>query len=307
MKVNYFAYCIKDNSTGFTAFENISDIINLYCLHKNKLELSKDRSLKKLYLAKPEIYNDVYYFMTPAVLAGYKAVDRLSGIVNDLVSILGTDSLEKVSYVYIDPTLPILGLASGRGCADIEDLIFFVESILNEKNKKQRYKIQTNALKSEISKSSASDFKLITEAKIKLNNARAVDVLSGFIGKSPSENMEVEIKIKRTNKKENIKDFINPLIKKINNDIDKEYAEIYFRGKATELQSNIKDYLLDSSGNIFDVINPNIKMSMEEQIIEKRYRNQEVVDAFDNHFNSFNGRILENFDSRDWINMLEKE
>jgi len=307
MKVNYFSYYIKDNATGLSAFENICSIINNFCQFQDKNELAKDHKLKKLYLATTSIHSDVFYLMTPAVLGGLKAVNRLQGVIKDIVSLLGTDSLEKVAYLYIDPELPIIGFASGRGCADIDDLSFFIDEVLNTRKAKKKYTIKFKPIKSKISKGDAKKFKLITEAKVRIESNKAVSILSGLLSKEPSENMAVEVTIKRTDKKENIKEFIAPLLKSLSDKNDKNYAEVYLRAKADEFQSNVKEYILDSNGVIFDFLNPTLKSSMEEQLIEKRYKNQGVVDAANKIMASYSGRIPKSFDDEGWNKMKEIE
>ncbi len=89
--------------------------------------------------------------------------------------------------------------------------------------------------------------------------------------------MEVQIIVKRKDRKENVKDYIQPLLSSLSSSNDKEYAEIYFRAKADEFQSNVKEFILDQNQNIFDIINPHLKAKIEEQILEKRYKNQVVI------------------------------
>jgi len=119
--------------------------------------------------------------------------------------------------------------------------------------------------------------------------------------------MAVEVTIKRTDKKENIKEFIAPLLKSLSDKNDKNYAEVYLRAKADEFQSNVKEYILDSNGVIFDFLNPTLKSSMEEQLIEKRYKNQGVVDAANKIMASYSGRIPKSFDDEGWNKMKEIE
>ena len=78
----------------------------------------------------------------------------------------------------------------------------------------QRFSFKISILKVEINAKSATKFKLITEARVKLNNTSVKDVVNGLFGKDLPENMEVEVVIKRTNRKENVKDYIDPLLTK---------------------------------------------------------------------------------------------
>jgi len=307
MKVNYFSYSIDDASTGHSAFENISSIVDHYCEYQNKNLLAKDHKIKKLYLAKPLMHANVFYLMTPAPLGGFKAVDRLQGVIKDLVSVLGADSLEKVAYIYLDPKFPIIGFASGRGCADIDDLCFFINEIINDKKSKKRYAIDLKPIRNKVMKGDASNFKLITSARVRLESNKAKGILGGFLGKSPSDNMVVEVIVKRTDRKENIKDFISPLLDSLADKNDKSYAEVYLKAKADEFQSNVKEYMLDSSGVMFDFLNPNLKTTMEEQIVEKRYKNQEVVEATNGIVSSFSDRVKASFNDSDWDKMKEAD
>ncbi|HGE8526219.1 MULTISPECIES: hypothetical protein [Serratia] len=253
--------------------------------------MKKNRGLKRLYLAMPSSFDGIYYLTTPAITTAFKAVDRATGVVNDLSSVLGKDSLEKVTYFFIDPKLSLIGVTEGKGNADIDDLQFFINEIINQDFKSQIFTFELCTLKIEIKSRSASKFKLITEARVKLNNDSVADVINGLFGKEPSSNMEVQIIVKRKDRKENVKDYIQPLLTSLSTSDDKDYAEIYFRAKADEFQSNVKEFILDQNQNIFDIINPHLKAKIEEQILEKRYKNQVVISECDAYAQKFIGRI----------------
>lgn len=306
MKLNYFTYTITDNHNSKVYFENIAEIISLFCLHRKKPLFEKNRGLKRLYLAMPAIAQDIYYLTTPAVATGYKAVNRASGIVNDLSAVLGKESLEKVTYFYVDPSNPIVGVTEGKGGADIDDLEFFINEILNEDLFEHRFKFQLFILKIEIKAKSATKFKLITEARVKLNNNSVSDVINGLFGKDLPENMEVEVVVKRTDRKVNVKDYIEPLLSHLGSASDNEYAQVYFRAKADEFQSNIKEFILDKNQNIFDIINPHAKTKIEEQILEKRYKNQVVTSECNTYISSFAGRVEKTISDEKW-NIMKTE
>ncbi|POE15374.1 hypothetical protein BV924_00930 [Pectobacterium odoriferum] len=306
MKLNYFTYKITDNRDQKIYFDNISEIIKNFCLHRKKSLFSKTKELKKLYLAMPTSFDNIYYLTTPAITKAFKAVDRTTGIVNDLSSVLGKDSLEKVTYFFIDPNHPIIGVTEGKGVADIDDLQFFINEIINQDFQSQIFKFQLCTLKIEIKSTSATKFKLITEARVKINNDSIVSVINGLFGKEPSDNMEVQIVVKRKNRKENVKDYIQPLLSSLSKPDDKKYAEIYFRAKADEFQSNVKEFILDQNQNIFDIINPHLKAKIEEQIINKRYKNQVITNEFNSYAQKFTGRIQSGINDSLW-NELKTE
>ncbi|EBY1362763.1 hypothetical protein DUW02_11555 [Salmonella enterica subsp. enterica serovar Senftenberg] len=291
MKLNYFTYRITDNRNQQVYFDNISDIIKNFCLHRKKSLFEKSKGLKRLYLAMPTSFDGIYYLTTPAITPAFKAVDRATGVVNDLASVLGKDSLEKVTYFFIDPKHSIIGVTEGKGNADIDDLQFFINEIINQDFQSHIYTFELCTLKIEIKSTSATKFKLITEARVKLNNDSVGDVINGLFGKEPSDNMEVQIIVKRKDRKENVKDYIQPLLSSLSSSNDKEYAEIYFRAKADEFQSNVKEFILDQNQNIFDIINPHLKAKIEEQILEKRYKNQVVISELSTYAQKFTGRI----------------
>ncbi|EBW1354190.1 hypothetical protein HFW09_003335, partial [Salmonella enterica] len=267
------------------------DIIKNFCLHRKKSLFEKSKGLKRLYLAMPTSFDGIYYLTTPAITTAFKAVDRATGVVNDLASVLGKDSLEKVTYFFIDPKHSIIGVTEGKGNADIDDLQFFINEIINQDFQSHIYTFELCTLKIEIKSTSATKFKLITEARVKLNNDSVGDVINGLFGKEPSDNMEVQIIVKRKDRKENVKDYIQPLLSSLSSSNDKEYAEIYFRAKADEFQSNVKEFILDQNQNIFDIINPHLKAKIEEQILEKRYKNQVVISELSTYAQKFTGRI----------------
>lgn len=291
MKLNYFTYRITDNKNQQVYFDNISDIIKNFCLHRKKSLFEKNKGLKRLYLAMPSSFDGIYYLTTPAIATAFKAVNRATGVINDLASVLGKDSLEKVTYFFIDPKHSIIGVTEGKGNADIDDLQFFINEIINQDFQSHIYTFELCTLKIEIKSTSATKFKLITEARVKLNNDSVGDVINGLFGKNPSDNMEVQIIVKRKNRKENVKDYIQPLLSNLSASNDKEYAEIYFRAKADEFQSNVKEFILDQNQNIFDIINPHLKAKIEEQILEKRYKNQVVESELNSYAQKFTGRI----------------
>ncbi|MEE9682169.1 hypothetical protein V4841_20375 [Lelliottia amnigena] len=291
MKLNYFTYRITDNKNQQVYFDNISDIIKNFCLHRKKSLFEKNKGLKRLYLAMPSSFDGIYYLTTPAIATAFKAVNRATGVINDLASVLGKDSLEKVTYFFIDPKHSIIGVTEGKGNADIDDLQFFINEIINQDFQSHIYTFELCTLKIEIKSTSATKFKLITEARVKLNNDSVGDVINGLFGKNPSDNMEVQIIVKRKNRKENVKDYIQPLLSNLSASNDKEYAEIYFRAKADEFQSNVKEFILDQNQNIFDIINPHLKAKIEDQILEKRYKNQVVISELNSYAQKFTGRI----------------
>lgn len=80
---------------------------------------------------------------------------------------IGKDSLEKVT-TFIDPKHSIIGVTEGKGNADIDDLQFFINEILNQDFSITYLYLRACTLKIEIKSTSATKFKLITEARVKL-------------------------------------------------------------------------------------------------------------------------------------------
>ncbi|EBK4232102.1 hypothetical protein DLP89_20635, partial [Salmonella enterica] len=60
---------------------------------------------------------------------------------------------------------------------------------------------------------------------------------------------------------------------------------------------------LDKNQNIFDIINPHAKMSIEDQIIDKRYKNQVVTDECEAFIKEYTGRIKMTFSDNLWMMM----
>ncbi|GAA0820722.1 hypothetical protein GCM10009111_26630 [Colwellia asteriadis] len=316
MKLNYYAYTITFKDTGKICNICISDIVEVYCKHQSKksiLEKYHDKSSKNLYFAKAEIYPDVYYLMVPASLANYRTLNKGSGVIKDLNEVLEDgDSLEKVTYIHFDKSKPIIGVTSSLGGASVDDLEYYLNEILNGIYGPdiKKYQLKVIPLQSEVSKSSVGKLKLISQANVILNGKTSMNgILSGLLASNtPDNNVEISISVKRTGIKNGIEKDIKPLLDLIQSDTNgKEFAEVHLRAKQNSLQENIKDYFLDHSMILFDIINPYLKASIEMQIQDKRYANQSIVDAYNAYIEGVSDRITTDHSCSNWSKLSNKD
>lgn len=316
MKLNYFTYTVTFKETGKVCNICIADIVEIYSKYQNKksvLEKYHDKSSKKLYFAKAGIYLDVYYLMVPASLANYRTLNKGSGVIKDLDEVLEDgDSLEKVTYIHFDKTMPIIGVTSSLGGASVDDLQYYLNEVLNGIYDPdiEKYQLKIIPLQSEVTKSSIGNLKLISQANVILNGKTSMNgIFSGLLtGDTSDNNVEISISVKRTGVKNGIEKDIKPLLDLIQSDTNgKEFAEVHLRAKRNSLQENIKDYYLDHSMILFDIINPYLKASIEVQIQDKRYSNQSVVDAYNTYIEGLNGRITTDHSCVNWSKLSQKE
>lgn len=309
MKLNYFTYTITFKESGQVSNICIADIIDCYCSYqKNEAILEKfnESTSKKLYFAKAEAYSDIYYLMVPASLANYRSLNKGSGVIKDLDDVLDDgDSLEKLTYVHFDDKKPILGVTSSLGGASVDDLQYYLNEVINGIYVEgiEKYHLQIIPLQNEVGKESVSKLKLISQASVILNGSTAIGgIFSGLLTSNTSDsNVEIGLTIKRTGSKKGIEKDIGPLLKLIESDTnDKEFKEVHLRAKRNSLQENIKDYFLDKSAIIFDLINPYLKTPIESQVKGKRYENQSIIEAYDAYIASLGDRISATTSCQEW-------
>jgi hypothetical protein len=318
MKLNYYTYTITFNETGDVGDLCIKDIIDVYCnfqTNEKELEKTTDNTSKKLYFAKASSYENVFYLMVPALLDNYRSLNKKSGVLKSLDTILEDgDSLEKITYVYINGDKPIVGVSKSLGGATDDDLEFYLNEVINglHSASEHKYKLRLVPLESALAKSSASKMKFISEARVLLNNnSNYASVFDTFItGGMSNENVEVQIVLKRTGYKLGIQKDIAPILKLIEG--DKEgvaFGGVHLRAKQTSLGENIKDYFLDHSAIIFDFINPHVKGNIEDQIQTKFYANELVIDAYKVHLAKYGMRITKSVpvvESPEWTKLFSE-
>ncbi|WP_417441322.1 hypothetical protein [Idiomarina sp.] len=298
MKLNYFTYTIKFKKKGERRKVCVKDVIDTFCTYQkneNCLVKTNDKTDKELYFAKAGQYNSIFYLMTPTDLHQYRTLDKSSGRINHLSTVIGGDSLEKVTYIFIDKSRPIVGIASSQGGANFEDLQFYLNEVLNGLTSDELYEISLEPLISEISRSEVKSLAMISQADIILDSRSSqMTKLKKFLTNGKvANNLEIEISFKRTNTGDKgIEDDIKPLLNLLESDTNSsEFARAHFRGKRNSLAENIKDMYLDHSLVIYDVIYPKLKTTIEHQIEEKRSKNQSVNSICDSYFNSMTTKL----------------
>ncbi|EME9800764.1 hypothetical protein ACUNB6_000009 [Vibrio alginolyticus] len=313
MKLNYYTYTIKFKSSGTTCKICVKDIIDFYCAYqKNQaiLEKTHQNTSRKLYFAKAASYLSVYYLMTPAQLQNYRKLDKASGTIEDLQSIIGNASLEKVTYVHLDDQLPVIGIASSHGGATEDDVEFYLNQILNGLLSTPEYTLELKPINSGVSKSNVKNINLVSEAKVLMrNDSNQFSKLGSFLNASSStDNLEIEIRVKRkAHSKADIKAQIDPLLEIIKNDPNNsDFAEVYLRGKAHSAQETIKDILLDQTMILFDVLYPKSGNTIEAQIQDKSYANGQVNTLANQEFSKYSSKLQTSAPCPNWINLKNK-
>jgi len=315
MKLNYFTYTVTFKGTGSVCNICVADIVDIYCKHQSKksiLEKYHDKSSKKLYFAKAEMHLDIYYLMVPASLANYRSLNKGSGVIKDLGEVLEEgDSLERLTYIHFDNSKPIIGVTSSLGGASVDDLEYYLNEVLNGiySPNVEKYQLKIIPLQSEVSKSSIGNLKLISQASVILNGKTSMNgIFAGLLtGDTSDNNVEISINVKRTGIKNGIERDIKPLLDLIKSDTEgNEFAQVHLRAKRNSLQDNIKDYYLDQSMTLFDIINPNLKASIESQIQDKKHSNQSVVDSYNSFIGGLDGRITADISCINWPKLLNK-
>ncbi|EOX4797697.1 hypothetical protein ACIL2P_000566 [Vibrio alginolyticus] len=313
MKLNYYTYTIKFKSSGTTCKICVKDIIDFYCAYqKNQaiLEKTHQNTSRKLYFAKAASYLSVYYLMTPAQLQNYRKLDKASGTIEDLQSIIGNASLEKVTYVHLDEQLPVIGIASSHGGATEDDVEFYLNQILNGLLSTPEYTLELKPINSGVSKSNVKNINLVSEAKVLMrNDSNQFSKLGSFLNASSStDNLEIEIRVKRkAHSKADIKAQIDPLLEIIKNDPNNsDFAEVYLRGKAHSAQETIKDILLDQTMILFDVLYPKSGNTIEAQIQDKSYANGQVNTLANQEFSKYSSKLQTSAPCPNWINLKNK-
>ncbi|EKZ9012605.1 MULTISPECIES: hypothetical protein [Vibrio] len=310
MKLNYYTYTVKFKTSGTTCKICVKDIIDLYCTHQKQqaiLEKTNQKTSRKLYFAKAASYMSVYYLMTPTELHNYRKLDKASGTVEDLQSIIGNASLEKVTYVHLDDQLPVIGIAASHGGATEEDVEYYLNQVLNGLISSSEYTLELKPINTGIAKSNVKSINMLSEAKVLLRNSSSqFSKLSSFFNAaSNTDNLEIEIRVKRkAHSRLDIKQQIDPLLDIIKNDpSDRDFAEVYLRGKAHSAQETIKDILLDQAMIVFDTIYPKSGNTIETQIQDKRYANAQVDTLANQEFSQYGAKLKTVAPCSQWANL----
>ncbi|HDY8135297.1 MULTISPECIES: hypothetical protein [Vibrio] len=307
MKLNYYTYTIKFTKKGKTRKVCIKDIVDIFCQYQtNRASLVKVNKVteKELYFAKADSFDTVYYLMTPTDLHEYRSLNKTSGTITDLKTLIGTDSLEKVTYVHIDDKKPVIGIASSRGGATFEDLEFYLNEVLNGLSSDTPYEISLKPLKSGVDRQDVKKLKMITQAKVVLDSGsgQMAKFAKLLTNNKASNNLEIEVTFKRSNAQANsIEKDIEPLLSIIETDSgNNEFVHAYFRGKRDSLSEQVKDMYLDHSLVLYDMIVPKVRVSIEEQIEVKRYSNQQVDTLTDEFFASRKKKLKDTIPCTNW-------
>lgn len=310
MKINYFTYTIDFLAPGLKSKICISDILNLFCSYTQKQsELEKTiPNGKTLYFAK-SIQPNVYYLLTPALLNDYKSLNKSKGVISDLQSYLGTDSLEKVTYIYVDPKEPVLGISSSLGGANVDDLTYYLDEVLNISNKSNEYQICLEPLSDSVKRTDITNLTLVTEAGVTLSDHSATkQKVCALFGLGSLDNAKIEIKIKRSNQNVNITKELTPLLKTLSgNQSKQQFMDAHLRAKRNHLQATIKDYQLDHSSILFDTVRPTSKRPVEEQIEEKASRNADIRQHAAEHFKNVYSNIKQQAHCGRWSKLQDKK
>ena len=314
MKLNYYTYTIKFTKSGKTRKICIKDIVDIFCKYQtNKSILLKKHKIteRDLYLVRSGKKDSVYYFMTPTDLHEYRSLDLSSGKVTDLKKLIGSDSLEKVSYIHIDDSQPVIGVANSRGGATNEDLAFYLNKILNGLSSVELYELTLIPLKAGINRSDVKKLKMISQARVVLDSSsgETSQLSKFFTNRKANSNLEIEISFKRTNAQANsIEKDIQPLLDIIEKDTsNQQFVAAYFRGKQNSLVENVKEMHLDKSLVLYDMIIPKAKVSIEEQIEVKRYVNPQVDVLTDLYFNSMKKKIKNTIPCQNWKKLKDSK
>ncbi|MDN4705718.1 hypothetical protein QYZ41_07960 [Vibrio parahaemolyticus] len=285
----------------------MKDIVDIFCQYQtNRASLVKVNKVteKELYFAKADSFDTVYYLMTPTDLHEYRSLNKTSGTITDLKTLIGTDSLEKVTYVHIDDKKPVIGIASSRGGATFEDLEFYLNEVLNGLSSDTPYEISLKPLKSGVDRQDVKKLKMITQAKVVLDSGsgQMAKFAKLLTNNKASNNLEIEVTFKRSNAQANsIEKDIEPLLSIIETDSgNNEFVHAYFRGKRDSLSEQVKDMYLDHSLVLYDMIVPKVRVSIEEQIEVKRYSNQQVDTLTDEFFASRKKKLKDTIPCTNW-------
>lgn len=298
MKLNYYTYTINFTKQGTKRKICIKDIVDIFCQYQTdetKLVKKNKSTERELYFAKSSLHDTVFYLMTPTDLHEYRSLDKSSGKITDLKTLIGSDSLEKVTYVHIDSKRPIIGIATSRGGSTDEDLQFYLNQILNGLSSDEPYELTLFPLSSKVNRSDVKKLKMISQAKVVLSSKSSQTAkLAKFLnnGKA-SKNLEIEISIKRTNAQANsIEKDIAPLLDLIEHDTNSnDFAKVYFRGKRESLAEYVKDMHLDESLVQYDMIHPKSNRTIEDEVETKRYANPQVDALADDYFDSMHTKM----------------
>lgn len=314
MKLNYYTYTIKFKSSGVTSKICIKDAIDIYCTYQKKqavLEKVHNITSKKLYFAKAADYSSIYYLMTPTQLHSYRKLDKASGTIEDLQSLIGSGSLEKVTYIHLDDQLPVIGIASSHGGAINDDVEFYLNQVLNGLSTTDDYWLELKPINSGVAKSNIKNINLVSEAKVLVrSDSKQWGKLGSFLSaKANYDNLEIEIKVKRvSSSRADIKSQIDPLLDIIQNDVgDKEFAKVYLKGKAYSDQETIKDILLDQTMVLFDVIYPKSGNTIESQIEDKRYANIQVERLAVKEFSKYSSKLQTVAPCQNWTKLIDSK
>ncbi|MEZ9631542.1 hypothetical protein AB4304_18865 [Vibrio breoganii] len=312
MKLNYYTYTVNFTKKGKRRKICVKDIVDIFCEYQtNNASLEKRNKVteRDLYFAKADTFSTVYYLMTPTDLHQYRSLDKTSGKITDLKTLIGSDSLEKVTYVHIDDKKPVIGIAASRGGATDEDLQFYLNEILNGLSTGAPYELTLKPLNSEIARTDVKKLKMISQAKVSLDSGsgQVAKLAKFFTNNTATNNLEIEISIKRTNAQANsIEKDIQPLLDIIANDTQNhQFTQAYFRGKRNSLAESVKDMHLDKSLVLYDMVLPKARVSIEEQIEVKRYSNPQVDDLADDFFDSMKKKLKDTVPCVNWSKLKD--
>ncbi|TQF71137.1 hypothetical protein [Pseudoalteromonas luteoviolacea] len=287
MKLNYYTYEIYNESKGTYHFENLSKLIENYCQSKAGMKQRKIKNPtngRELYLAASDVSN-VFFLLCPAIVRDFKSVSKSTGKISNIKELLPDESLEKVTYIYIDERSNFIAMTNPLGGARHADLQLYLNSILDERIKQvteQEFSIRLIALESTVTKSSLKKMHHISRADININKKSALEKF--FSGKDETkafDDLEITISFKRKDgKKRSIGSNLAPVLDAIIDDVNSEdFGDVHLKARLNSLSEHVKDVYLDQTKNVYEVIYTSSSKKIEIQIQECSHANENVQNS----------------------------
>lgn len=282
MKLRYFGYLIREDSSQEKVLFNIKSIIDSFCTYENtSLKNSFKKLGSNLYLTKIEDYNNLYYFIKTNTSELIKNINTNNFSVDDIESKLKQDeSLGFASYVYLCPKRSIIGIANSNISPRSDVFAEYVNNLF-AKLDRAKYTIEMKALCQSAKKKDLLEMEFVNSAYIDIDANKGLGkLICNQIFSSEQKGLgKLKIKIEGTS---NIKEAFQGIVNKYTDDKgcyvnDEGVNNIGAKAKEHELQGQLMDFYLDNENILSDNLNPRAKRkSLSEQIDDKVTSNSKI-------------------------------
>ncbi|MCK8083773.1 hypothetical protein [Vibrio sp. 1CM24A] len=272
MKVKYYFYYLKDKKHGKYLNYNVTKHLEAFCLSHGVVD-------SPVFIQNSDV-DTVFHMTLPTLPDQYAAVDRQNRKSQNIKDAIGkNNTLEKRTYLCLSESHPFFSLTSNLSGANDVDFQGYIQAILNT-IESDRYEFIYSPVYHSSTRDKMCNFKAVTNLRFDLDtNSKDRGVLSKLLNRDIPSGLVAQITLKRESVKDDITEDISDILSAIAEDVNEEnYKNVSLKARRDENDRALRNFVLDEKGTLYvENINPYKSDSIELQMLEATYKNNEVI------------------------------